>query len=153
MQLQPHFDTLTGHDSWVTSISFSPDGKYIVSRSGDGSTIIWDARSGIRCNDVDDEFLYSANPHPEQSPASADPIPAQDSLEVAEDRKDAGWPLFELDSRSGWISRRKRGDSWRRNCWLPVELRYDAELAQCGEKLVVGAYSGAVTILDFSRVD
>jgi WD40 repeat protein len=145
--------TLTGHDAGVGSVSFSPDGKHIVSRSHDGTTIIWDAHSGNRCNDHDGESLRSASPNPEQSPSSTDHIPAQDPLEAAEYRNDAGWTLFKLDSQSGWISRRKRGDTWCRVCWLPVELRFNGRLAHCGEKVVVGATSGAVTILDFSRVD
>ena len=37
---------LTGHLSWITSATFSPDGKYIVSTSRDRTIRIWDALSG-----------------------------------------------------------------------------------------------------------
>ena len=40
--------TLTGHSSGVTSVAYSPDGKHIVSGSGDtDSTMkVWDAATG-----------------------------------------------------------------------------------------------------------
>jgi len=38
--------TLEGHPSYVTSVSFSPDGKRIVSGSNDNTVKIWDAETG-----------------------------------------------------------------------------------------------------------
>jgi WD40 repeat protein len=40
--------TLTGHSSWIRSVSFSPDGKYIASAGGDGDNRIklWSVKSG-----------------------------------------------------------------------------------------------------------
>ena len=38
--------TLTGHDSYVTSVAFSPDGQRIVSGSADKTVKIWNANSG-----------------------------------------------------------------------------------------------------------
>ena len=38
--------SFTGHDDWVTSVSFSTDGKHILSGSKDGTIKIWDANSG-----------------------------------------------------------------------------------------------------------
>ncbi|MCG2676857.1 WD40 repeat domain-containing protein [bacterium] len=40
--------TLTGHNSWIRSVSFSPDGKYIASAGGDGDNRIklWSVESG-----------------------------------------------------------------------------------------------------------
>jgi len=38
--------TLTGHGALVKSVSFSPDGKRIVSGSGDKTVKIWDAETG-----------------------------------------------------------------------------------------------------------
>jgi WD40 repeat protein len=35
-----------GHDNWVTSVAFSPDGKQIVSGSWDRKICLWDAASG-----------------------------------------------------------------------------------------------------------
>jgi hypothetical protein len=38
--------TLKGHTGWVISVSYSPDGKRIVSGSGDKTVKVWDAQSG-----------------------------------------------------------------------------------------------------------
>jgi len=38
--------TLAGHSGEVYSVAFSPDGKYVVSGSGDKLVKIWDAKTG-----------------------------------------------------------------------------------------------------------
>jgi WD40 repeat protein len=38
--------TLTGHSGWVHSVAYSPDGKHIVSGSGDSTVKVWDAATG-----------------------------------------------------------------------------------------------------------
>ena len=38
--------TLLGHGDWISSIAFSPDGKRIVSGSGDKTIKVWDAATG-----------------------------------------------------------------------------------------------------------
>ena len=38
--------TLEGHSDWVSSIIYSPDGKYIASRSRDKTIRIWEIASG-----------------------------------------------------------------------------------------------------------
>jgi WD40 repeat protein len=143
---------LTSHDGSVKSVSFSPDNKYIVSYSLDGTVTIWDANSGKRCNDIDGGSASSGDTDLTQSLISSDPTFAPNRL-PAGDSGDAGWPLFKLEQETGWISRRKWGDTWRRVCWLPVEIRADGKLAHFGQRVVVGARSGAVAILDFSRVN
>jgi WD40 repeat protein len=37
---------LEGHDDWVRSVSFSPDGQRILSGSDDQSIRVWDAQTG-----------------------------------------------------------------------------------------------------------
>ena len=58
--------TLSGHTKEVYSVSFSPDGKYVVSGSGDYSVKIWDIYKGI---------TLKASPAITQSPAIT-PSPA-----------------------------------------------------------------------------
>ena len=38
--------TLSGHDGWVLSVCFSPDGKQIASGSRDKTVKIWNASTG-----------------------------------------------------------------------------------------------------------
>jgi WD40 repeat protein len=42
------FKELTGHKSWIQSIRWSPDGKYLASGSKDGSAQIWDTKKWER---------------------------------------------------------------------------------------------------------
>jgi WD40 repeat protein len=37
---------VTGHSDYVTSVAYSPDGKHIVSGSGDTTVTIWDSQTG-----------------------------------------------------------------------------------------------------------
>ena len=39
-------DPLQGHMNCVMSVSFSPDGRHIVSGSSDRTIILWDAQTG-----------------------------------------------------------------------------------------------------------
>ena len=38
--------TLRGHEEWVTSVAFRPNGKELVSCSRDSTLRVWDARDG-----------------------------------------------------------------------------------------------------------
>ncbi|KAK7030170.1 WD40 repeat-like protein [Favolaschia claudopus] len=40
---------LWGHTGWVNCVAFSPDGKWIVSGSGDNTLQMWEATSGAAC--------------------------------------------------------------------------------------------------------
>ena len=37
---------MTGHTAPVTDISFSPDGRYVVTSGGDGTVRVWDTATG-----------------------------------------------------------------------------------------------------------
>ena len=39
---------LLGHEAWVSSASYSPDGRHVVTSSKDGTAIIWDAETGAQ---------------------------------------------------------------------------------------------------------
>jgi hypothetical protein len=59
---------------------------------------------------------------------------------------------FKLDeAKKGWLLRLGADGDWRRMCWLPYERRKDGKvLACCGQRVVIGAQGGLMTILDFS---
>jgi hypothetical protein len=60
---------------------------------------------------------------------------------------------FKLDGDDrGWVYRRKGDGTWQRMCWLPHKRRHEGKLDYHGDRLVIGAASGWVTILDFSDV-
>jgi hypothetical protein len=60
--------------------------------------------------------------------------------------------IFDLHENTGWVSRLALDGSSRRMCWLPHKRRYGGIIACWGQKVVIGAKSGLVTILDFSDV-
>jgi hypothetical protein len=60
--------------------------------------------------------------------------------------------IFYLDEREGWVFRLALDGTSRRMCWLPHKRRHSGQIAFWGQKLVIGAASGLVTILDFSKV-
>jgi WD40 repeat protein len=45
----------TGHDNWVLSVAFSPDGRTALSGSADKSLILWDVESGNEIHRLGDE--------------------------------------------------------------------------------------------------
>jgi hypothetical protein len=61
---------------------------------------------------------------------------------------------FVLDEAGeGWVLRRNLDGFWQRMCWLPYKRRANGRVAACyGQRIVVCAGSGVLTILDFSNV-
>jgi hypothetical protein len=59
---------------------------------------------------------------------------------------------FQLDLSNEWVCRLSPDRTWRRMCWLPHKRRHDGKMACWGQKVAIGAASGIVTILDFSKV-
>jgi WD40 repeat protein len=116
---------LTGHEDWVTSVAFSADGSSIVSRSY-GKVRYWDAATGIPLDPSNISLATSSNSSSSQDQS------------------------FKLDDH-GWISRFIMQGTEQRLCWLPVE-RQGNEIASFGQTVCVGGRTGAITILDFSRV-
>jgi hypothetical protein len=59
---------------------------------------------------------------------------------------------FKLDGE-GWVLRRNLDGFWQRMCWLPYKRRANGRVAAChGQRIVVCAENGVLTILDFSHV-
>jgi hypothetical protein len=61
---------------------------------------------------------------------------------------------FKLDEAdNGWIWRCGADGLWRRMCWLPYKRRHGGMIRACfGQKVVITAESGLLTILDFSDI-
>jgi len=51
--------TLTGHSNWVTSVSWSPDGKRLASGSYDKTVRIWDSASGEQLCSLNVGYAFS----------------------------------------------------------------------------------------------
>jgi hypothetical protein len=61
--------------------------------------------------------------------------------------------LFVLNDMTGWIQRIDEcDDAVRAVCWLPYARRHEGRIAFRGKRVCVGASSGMVTILDFSKL-
>jgi hypothetical protein len=59
---------------------------------------------------------------------------------------------FKLDGE-GWVLHRNLDGFWKRMCWLPYKRRENGRIQACyGQRIVVCARSGVLTILDFSNV-
>jgi hypothetical protein len=53
----------------------------------------------------------------------------------------------------GWVFRRNVDGLWRRMCWLPYKRRSRGVIHAChGQRVVIDARGGLITILDFSDV-
>ncbi|MEG4520113.1 MULTISPECIES: WD40 domain-containing protein [unclassified Microcoleus] len=46
MRCSQPIQTLTGHQDWVESVAFSPDGKMLASGSWDRTIALWDVAEG-----------------------------------------------------------------------------------------------------------
>jgi WD40 repeat protein len=50
--------TLCGESGWVWGVSFSPDGRLLVSSGYDGTIRVWDVRTGECCQILRSERSY-----------------------------------------------------------------------------------------------
>ena len=46
LRVLPEAQILSGHSSWVSAVVWSPDGRHILTGSGDGTARVWDATTG-----------------------------------------------------------------------------------------------------------
>jgi WD40 repeat protein len=163
-----HLYTMDGHEGSVTSVAFSDDSSLIISGSKDGTIRTWDAATGthkqIITGHQGGSVAFSDNRSSVFSRSiktgtmrvweastviAADGASLPQYIEAPDSPRCDRFKLGHDDD--GWISRISTRNSWQRLCWLPGELRGD-ELAYHGQTVCIGAKSGAITILDFSRV-
>jgi WD40 repeat protein len=151
------------HTGGVYSVAFSSDGLRIVSCSDDSTVRIWDANTGKIQHILQQYFPWQSL-----------------STFLAASVLQTGWctfsmqisrhsfiilillteiiignestATFDLDRTGGWLFRFTNDGTCRRMCWLPHQRWDRAEIACWGQKVVIGAASGIVTILDFSHV-
>jgi WD40 repeat protein len=155
--------TLEGHTSTVTSVAFSSDGSRIVSGSYDKTVHVWDSITGAMQHVLQEYhpwqnlsgFLASSTLQNGWCTLITKPsLLIHDYHSLTENTMDSSGSnvAFELDEHQGWVFRIAHDGSSRRMCWLPHKRRYDGCIAWSGQKVVIGARSGIVTILDFSNV-
>jgi WD40 repeat protein len=155
--------TMEGHTSWVTSVAFSSDGLWIVSGSGDDTMRIWDTNTGATQHIINGRGPW----HSLSSILAASTLRngwcalITKSLSLIHDHhslteiimdSNKNNAAFQLDESQGWVFRIARDGSSRRMCWLPHKRRQEGCIAWSGQKVVIGAQSGIVTILDFPDV-
>jgi WD40 repeat protein len=156
--------TLDGHTHWVNSVAFSSDGSHIVSGSHDRTVRIWDAFSGAVLHSLGGYDLRSElqsflvdlplckGQYTVKSMFSSSITCAYLSTDIRISQLERNIQ-FKLDGDDeGWVFRRKGDGTWRRMCWLPHKRRHRGNLDYHGDRLVIGASNGCVTILDFSDV-
>jgi WD40 repeat protein len=155
--------TLEGHTSYVLSVAFSSDGLHIVSGSYDKTVRIWDANTGAMQYILDE---YQAGQILRSSLAAsalrngwhifkAPYLPSTHyshyltEIMINQDGSSAASNLY---VNEGWVFRVELDGTRRRVCWLPHKRWHNGRIACWGQKAVIGAGSGVVTILDFPDV-
>jgi hypothetical protein len=78
--------------------------------------------------------------------------PGNSSTEIQIDQHESSI-VFQLQP-DGWVSSRSDLNiSWRRMCWLPYKRRNGGRILTCyGQRVVIVAAGGVMTILDFSDI-
>jgi WD40 repeat protein len=155
--------TMEGHTGSVNSVAFSSDGLHIVSGSYDNTVRIWDGNTGATQYVLDEYqpvqslcFFLTASTLRKGWPI----INAESSLfthhshpltEIIIDHNGSS-TTSDLDISEGWVVRIALNGTRRRMCWLPHKRCHGGQIACWGQKAVIGATSGIITILDFSNV-
>jgi WD40 repeat protein len=155
--------TLKGHTGSVFSVAFSSNGLRILSGSYDQIVRIWDANTGAMQH-VFHGYQPGQNLHSFLAASTLRNgcyiLNTESSLfthyshpltEIITDQSRSG-TTFDLDVSEGWVFRTALDGTRQRMCWLPLRRWHYGRIASWGQKAVIGAASGIVTILDFSNV-
>jgi WD40 repeat protein len=157
-----HLHTMLGHEVSVKHVEFSLDDRFILSQDGLDIVRVWDTVTGTQlCVMTDRRPLHTFNReelHNTQE-ATVEHKEGQDSAATA--FVHAYWHKQDTASACpvgqivcdpiGWVWRVNPTGSRQRICWLPAERRASC-VTRRGQTVWIGAVSGAITILDLSRV-
>jgi WD40 repeat protein len=120
-----------GSDEESTSLSSGGSDKEAIDYR------VWDASTGV-----------------ELAVQDLTPALARDVEGTLRSRNERAVAPYHIRTDDGWIEVSQIEDDWHRVCWLPAERQMilSSTYAHHGQKVCIGAGSGAVTILDFSNV-
>jgi len=167
---QPRFMVLSGHQSWVRSAIFSPDGKRVVTASDDSTARVWDAVTG--------EQIQSLAGHQDWVRSVAFSPDGRLILTASDDRSvrvwdiAAGKPVGRLSGHSDWVNSAvfspdgsrilTASDDKSARVWdtltgaMVVQLSghresvFDAAFSSDGRFIVTASYDGTAKVWDAS---
>jgi WD40 repeat protein len=148
---------------YCNSVIFSPSDQLLVatlhfetdSLSGGGSDEDSTSSSSGRSNEKAIDYkVWDASTGVELAVQDLTPALARDVEGALLSRTDQAVLPYRTRVSKGWIEVSQDEDNWHYVCWLPAERQLSGwpSYACHGQKVCIGASSGAVTILDFSNV-
>jgi WD40 repeat protein len=138
---------LSQDPDWV---AFSPSDQLVVAayRSKTTSSQSWGSATGT------DYKVWDASTGIELAVQDLTPALARDMDGALLSRNKQAVAPYHTRMDDGWIEVSQDKYNWHRMCWLPAERQMilSSTYAYHGQKVCIGASSGAVTILDWSNV-